>query len=427
MRALLFLAVLGVVAAGMSLSTSNPTATVFETAAGQVGLRMFGVILWAAAITSVIGAAYTSVTFMTSEAHPRPAEDADHGRVHRAQRRGLPGGRHDAGDPARVRRRVQRADPADRVHDRSCGSPGGAATCSAGTAIRCGCSSSASSRGWSACSSATRRSSSSWGSCDRAAAALRPADARARFRDGLVTPTDRLVRRVGPGEPDHRPGRERLGRAAVRPAQPEVLPGARRAGGRARSPGRCSGRAATCAPTCPPTGCTGDGELVDQVPDVREHWRDDLVSVPARVQLHVRAGAAGGRGPGAAHRPGLQRADVPDDAAVPSGRRARRPARGVDAPDPVRAGADRGRDHRPVPGDARGARCRSATPARWGSPTSTRRTTATRSRSRAGEVPVFWACGVTPQAAVVESRLPLVIAHEPGHMLITDTPEPLVA
>ncbi|MBC3194771.1 putative hydro-lyase [Pseudonocardia sp. C8] len=38
-----------------------------------------------------------------------------------------------------------------------------------------------------------------------------------------------------------------------------------------------------------------------------------------------------------------------------------------------------------------------------------------------GEVPVFWACGVTPQAAVLESRLPLAITHEPGQMLITDT------
>ena len=37
-----------------------------------------------------------------------------------------------------------------------------------------------------------------------------------------------------------------------------------------------------------------------------------------------------------------------------------------------------------------------------------------------GEVPVFWACGVTPQAAVLESRLPLAITHEPGQMLITD-------
>jgi uncharacterized protein YcsI (UPF0317 family) len=36
------------------------------------------------------------------------------------------------------------------------------------------------------------------------------------------------------------------------------------------------------------------------------------------------------------------------------------------------------------------------------------------------EVPVFWACGVTPQAAVVESRPALAIAHAPGYMLITD-------
>jgi uncharacterized protein YcsI (UPF0317 family) len=41
-------------------------------------------------------------------------------------------------------------------------------------------------------------------------------------------------------------------------------------------------------------------------------------------------------------------------------------------------------------------------------------------RCEPGDVPVFWACGVTPQAAVVESRPPLAIAHAPGHMLITD-------
>ncbi|MGD6979293.1 MULTISPECIES: putative hydro-lyase [Citricoccus] len=37
-----------------------------------------------------------------------------------------------------------------------------------------------------------------------------------------------------------------------------------------------------------------------------------------------------------------------------------------------------------------------------------------------GHLPVFWACGVTPQAAVMESRPPLAIGHAPGHMLITD-------
>jgi uncharacterized protein YcsI (UPF0317 family) len=37
-----------------------------------------------------------------------------------------------------------------------------------------------------------------------------------------------------------------------------------------------------------------------------------------------------------------------------------------------------------------------------------------------GDIPVFWACGVTPQAAVMESRPPLAIGHAPGHMLVTD-------
>ncbi len=38
-----------------------------------------------------------------------------------------------------------------------------------------------------------------------------------------------------------------------------------------------------------------------------------------------------------------------------------------------------------------------------------------------GEAAVFWACGVTPQAAVMRAKLPFVITHAPGHMLITDT------
>ncbi len=39
---------------------------------------------------------------------------------------------------------------------------------------------------------------------------------------------------------------------------------------------------------------------------------------------------------------------------------------------------------------------------------------------RAGEVPVFWACGVTPQAVAMQSKPPLMITHAPGHMFITD-------
>jgi uncharacterized protein YcsI (UPF0317 family) len=41
---------------------------------------------------------------------------------------------------------------------------------------------------------------------------------------------------------------------------------------------------------------------------------------------------------------------------------------------------------------------------------------------RDGEIPVFWACGVTPQAAAVASRPELMITHAPGHMFVTDRP-----
>ena len=39
---------------------------------------------------------------------------------------------------------------------------------------------------------------------------------------------------------------------------------------------------------------------------------------------------------------------------------------------------------------------------------------------RPGEIPVFWACGVTPQAVAMQAKPPLMISHAPGHMFITD-------
>ena len=39
---------------------------------------------------------------------------------------------------------------------------------------------------------------------------------------------------------------------------------------------------------------------------------------------------------------------------------------------------------------------------------------------RPGETPVFWACGVTPQAVAMETRPPLLLTHKPGHMFVTD-------
>jgi Mn2+/Fe2+ NRAMP family transporter len=62
-RFLLFLAALGVISMGLSIDDANPPASVFQNAAGQVGYKMFGIVMWSAAITSVIGAAFTSVSF----------------------------------------------------------------------------------------------------------------------------------------------------------------------------------------------------------------------------------------------------------------------------------------------------------------------------------------------------------------------------
>lgn len=66
MRIVLFLGALGVVAAGVSLDAGNPAADVFRRVSGSLGFRLFGLVMWAAAITSVVGSAYTSVSFLRS-------------------------------------------------------------------------------------------------------------------------------------------------------------------------------------------------------------------------------------------------------------------------------------------------------------------------------------------------------------------------
>lgn len=64
MRYILFLAAVGIVAQGIHLDKNNPAATVFESAGGRWGLFIFGIVLWSAAISSVIGASYTSYSFL---------------------------------------------------------------------------------------------------------------------------------------------------------------------------------------------------------------------------------------------------------------------------------------------------------------------------------------------------------------------------
>lgn len=65
-RIFLFLASLGVISQGLVIDQSNPTASVFQLAAGNFGYKLFGLVMFAAAVTSIIGSAYTSVSFLKS-------------------------------------------------------------------------------------------------------------------------------------------------------------------------------------------------------------------------------------------------------------------------------------------------------------------------------------------------------------------------
>ncbi|GAA1185333.1 NRAMP family divalent metal transporter [Nesterenkonia xinjiangensis] len=66
-RFLLFLAILGVVATGVSLTEDNVAAEAFGAALGEIGLRVFGLVFWVAAITSILGATFTTVSFLTTK------------------------------------------------------------------------------------------------------------------------------------------------------------------------------------------------------------------------------------------------------------------------------------------------------------------------------------------------------------------------
>lgn len=64
MRFILFFAVLGTLTHGAVLDHENPLASVFRFAAGEFGFKVFGIVLWSAAISSLIGASYTSISFL---------------------------------------------------------------------------------------------------------------------------------------------------------------------------------------------------------------------------------------------------------------------------------------------------------------------------------------------------------------------------
>jgi uncharacterized protein YcsI (UPF0317 family) len=161
------------------------------------------------------------------------------------------------------------------------------------------------------------------------------------------------------------------------------------------------------------------GELVAEPADVRGHWRDDLVGfvigcsftfenallaagVPVR---HIEQGA----------NVPMYRTSVP---CRPAGRFggpmvvSMRPLTPDQAVKATRICSRFPRAHG-VPvhfGDPAGIGVRDVATPDYGDPVEV----------RPGEVPVFWACGVTPQAALAHARPPFAITHKPGHMFLTD-------
>lgn len=162
-----------------------------------------------------------------------------------------------------------------------------------------------------------------------------------------------------------------------------------------------------------------DGELVEETTDVTDRWTDDMVGflIGCSFTFEHALGAAG-----------VPVRHVEQGVNVPMYRTSQRcrSAGAIGGPLVV--------SMRPVPADlvpaavavtaaypaVHGAPVHVGDPAELGIVDLDRPDYGDPVRFGPGDVPVFWACGVTPQAAVVESRPPLAIAHAPGHMLITD-------
>ncbi|PSL37346.1 uncharacterized protein YcsI (UPF0317 family) [Labedella gwakjiensis] len=162
-----------------------------------------------------------------------------------------------------------------------------------------------------------------------------------------------------------------------------------------------------------------DGVKVDEPTDLSEHWRDDLVTFIIGCSFTFESALQDG---------GISIAHIDQGVNVPMYRTNREcaPAGAMSGPLVV--------SMRPIPASqvADAVRITSRYPAVHGAPVHVGNPEELGIADLGapdfgdavsipdGHIPVFWACGVTPQAAVMRSRPPLAIGHAPGHMLITD-------
>jgi uncharacterized protein YcsI (UPF0317 family) len=161
------------------------------------------------------------------------------------------------------------------------------------------------------------------------------------------------------------------------------------------------------------------GEQVAEVTDVSSYWRDDLVCFLIGCSFTFEAALLEAGVP-------VRHIEAGTNVPMYTTDRACRPAGGLSGPEVV--------SMRPIPAElvATAVRITSRYPAVHGAPVHVGDPAAIGIADldrpdygepvevRAGELPVFWACGVTPQAAVKQSRPPFAIGHAPGHMAVTD-------
>lgn len=165
-----------------------------------------------------------------------------------------------------------------------------------------------------------------------------------------------------------------------------------------------------------------DGRLADEVTDIADLWRDDLVTVALgcsftfenaliRQDIPVRHVTQGTNVP-------MFKSNLDLAPAGPfSGKMVvtMRPIR-ADQVDKARAISARFPQAHGAPiavGDPAQLDIADLSRPDWGEPVAI----------HPGEVPVYWACGVTPQNVLLDAKLPICITHSPGHMLISDVAE----
>jgi len=162
-----------------------------------------------------------------------------------------------------------------------------------------------------------------------------------------------------------------------------------------------------------------DGALVEEVTDIGDLWRDDFVGFALGCSYSFEAALLDA---GLPLRHYEQKVKVPlyvtDMETAPAGRFhgplivSMRP---FSPPDAIRAIAITGRCDK-----VHGAPVHAGDPAVIGIADLDRPYSGSALQFEPDDVPLFWACGVTPQVVMEKARPPIAITHKPGHMLITD-------